>query len=51
MACFSASDPSHQWTRAGRVRAAICSTQAISPAWAVGAGRNPGVVEMDKDVS
>ncbi|WP_410469679.1 hypothetical protein [Brevundimonas nasdae] len=51
MASFSASEPSHQWTLAGLVRAAICSTQAISPAWAVGAGRKPGVEGLDKDVS
>ena len=31
IAAFSASEPSHQWTRAGFVSAAICSTQAISP--------------------
>src|SRR5690606_7765573 len=43
MASFSASEPSHQWTRAGLVRAAICSTQATRPAWAVGAGCRPGI--------
>ena len=31
IAAFSASEPSHQWTRAGFVSAAICSTQAIRP--------------------
>jgi hypothetical protein len=39
MTSFSASEPSHQWTLAGLVRAAICSTQltrsGISVGWLI----------------
>ena len=41
--CHSRCEPSHQWTAAGRVSAAICATHAISPPCRVGARPSPGI--------